>query len=102
MRIGPKHPVRAAICNLTTYWPNKAKLIDGVVKECRKHGLEAEYQDMSGVEGQLFLKLRPENNASVICDVCAEEHDNEVFDNWVVVSYYTMESGSVELVSYIS
>jgi hypothetical protein len=102
MRIGPKHPVRAAICDLTTYWPNKAELLDAVVKECAKHGIEAEYRDLSGKQGRIMLKLRPENNAPVICDVCAEKHYKDVFVNFAVVSYCTMISGRVELVSYIS
>jgi len=102
MRIGPKHPVRQAVCNLPTYWLTKAELLDGVVKECAKHGLEAEYQDLPGVEGYVKLKLRNENNALIICDVCAEKHDRAIFDNWAVVCYYTLPRGTVELVSYIS
>jgi len=102
MRITSKHPVRRAVCNLATYWDSKAELLDAVIVACADHGVEAEPTDMPGRNGSVKLKLRPENNAHVICDVCAEKHDRTFFDNYAVVSYYTMSSGRRELVAYIS
>jgi hypothetical protein len=102
MRIASKHPVRRVGYGLKTYWDSKAELLDAVIAACADHGVEAEPEDMPGSAGSVRLKLRPENNAHIICDVCAEKHDQTFFDNYAVVSYYTMGSGRVELVAYIS
>jgi hypothetical protein len=87
---------------LKTYWPNKAALLDAVIAACADCGIEAEPGDMPGNIGTVKLKLRNENAAHIICDVCSEKHDRNIFDNIAMVSYYTMGSGRVELVSYIS
>jgi hypothetical protein len=102
MMITSKHPVRRAISGLKTYWDSKAKLQDAVIAACRDHGVEAEAKDMPGRHGCVKLKLRPENNAHIICDVCAEKHDRTFFDNYAIVTYYIMPSGKFELVAYIS
>jgi hypothetical protein len=104
MMIASKHPVRRAMCNLKTYWDSKAELLDAVIAACADHGVEAEPEDMPGRAGCVKLKLRPGNNAHVICDVCAEKHDRTFFDNYAIVSYYTMSMGGgcIELVAYIS
>ncbi len=102
MRIAAKYPVRRAVCNLKTYWSSKTALLDAVIAACADHGIEAECVDMPGRMGIAKLKLRPACDAHIICDVCAEKHDSNIFDNYAIVSYYTMESGCVELVAYIS
>ncbi len=102
MRIASKHPVRRAVRNLKTYWDSKAELLDAVIAACADHGIDAEPEDMPGTHDCVKLKLRPENNARIICDVCAEKHDRTFFDNYAIVAYYTMVSGRIELVSYIS
>jgi hypothetical protein len=102
MTITSNHPVRRAMCNLKTYWDSKAELQDAVIAACADHGVEAEATDMLGDDGYVRLKLRPACDAHIICDVCAEKHDRNIFDNWAVVSYYKMCSGRFELVAYIS
>ena len=102
MKIASKHPVRWAVMNLKTYWDSKAELLNAVMTACAEHGIEAECVDMPGRMGTVKLKLRPENNAHIICDVCAESDGHTFFDNYAIVSYYTMGSSCVELVAYIS
>ncbi len=102
MKIAAKHPVRRAMCNLKTYWDSKVELLNAVSTACADHGIDAECVDAPGRNGSVKLKLRPENDAHIICDVCAEKHSHTFFDNYAVVSYYTMPSGRVELVAYIS
>lgn len=102
MMIGPKHPVRALVHGLATYYDSKGAFIDAVRSAFDDCDLDVVCHDMDGREGRGSWVIRPKNSACIVCEECAACMDHASFDNWLVVTWYTMESGRIEFVAYVS
>ncbi len=105
MRITAKHPVRAAVADISTYQDYKQDAANAVYDACKEHDIEVVgsiYDDYSQDAGRVTLRLRPVFNACVVCDGCAAKSETNYYDNVVVFSWYTMPSGRIEVTAYIS
>lgn len=102
MRITAKHPVRAAIADLPNYFDSKGEAILALSDVCADHGMIVEIPGMPGNEGYATCRLRPDVQGYVICECCAEYTARTEYDNGLVISWYAMPSGRIELVAYIS
>ena len=108
MRITAKHPIRAAIAGLPTYHDSKADMVQAVQAVCADHDMVVEYDNFDGDNvwttnsGWALWPLRVDHPAQVVCDCCADKHDSDYYDNCVAISWYTMQSGRIELTVYVS
>ena len=103
MRITNNHPVREALVNnVPTYHPNKGRLLAAVESVLRVHGIEAIIREMPGDSGHAVCDLQPVEVGCTVCDACGDRMDRAYYDNKLVLSWYTLESGRVELTCYIS
>ena len=103
MNIANNHPIRAAVCNIPTYHASKsdALAIIGDVLEQFDMAM-ADCVDMSESSGSKLVLLRAACAGKFICACCGEKMARETFDNGIVIAWYTMQSGKIELVTYIS
>lgn len=99
MRIGATHPVRKAIVKLPTYYASLSRALGELNLTLNVYGIVAEQAIVHGREGRLLLELLCEEN-EIVCRNCGESE--KVFDNWLVVYWYTLESGTVEVTAYVS
>jgi hypothetical protein len=107
MRLGQRHPVRAAVAGLTTcgagtYWESKQAAYDAVAAVCRANHLRLEVCDLAGGDGYETLTLRPIESNGIVCECCEARMDDAVYENRVVFSWYVLSHDCVELVSYVS
>lgn len=106
MMITAKHPVRNAVAGIPTYYDSIGSAMDHVCKACNEHSIDvlfpADGSDFTASEGRVTFPLSPADGAWIICNHCAEKSEKNVFGNVVVFSWYTMESGRVELTAYVS
>jgi hypothetical protein len=101
MRITANHPVRRAISELPDYYSSKGAAAGAIIAACAVNGIRADPVDMPGAAGHVRFALHPENNAHVICDVCAEKEAHSAYDNFAILPYYTMGM-EIECCAYIS
>jgi hypothetical protein len=102
MQIGPKHPIRQTVLNLPTYFENKGCAVSALRAAFDAFDLDIVFGDMAGDDGRASWVIRQKNSACFVCDCCAEKMALAEFGNWLVITWYTMESGHVELVAYVS
>jgi hypothetical protein len=102
LTITAKHPVRLAVVGLPLYYDSKGDLLHAIRDVFAAHNIEVESAALDGDEGHVTLELRPVQTAHVVCECCAATHDRKAFANCVVVFWYTMQSGRIELTSYVS
>jgi hypothetical protein len=106
MMITARHPVRNAVAGIATYHDSKGEALDAVIAACADHSIDVVIPDhgfdYAGPAGSNNFRLRPANGAWVTCNCCAEKADSNLYGNVVVFSWYTMESGRIELTTYVS
>jgi len=102
MRIAAKHPVRAELSGLPNYFDSEGDLLYAVHAVLRRHNLRTDDVRLCGDDGYVTCELRPDDPGSVTCDCCAKRIDSEVYDNCIVIAWYVMSSGRIELTTYIS
>lgn len=103
MRITAKHPARRELCDLPNYFETKGDALSAIRDTLERHGLRADCPGLEGKSGWVTCAIFPDNPACVVCENCGKHTDSDVFDNLLVLSWYTMEnSGRVELTVYIS
>jgi hypothetical protein len=102
MRITSKHPVRAELSALPNYHAGIGATIAAVEAVLAKHNIRAEFVGIAGCSGYITLSLYADPDAYVVCDCCAKELDHVAFNECLYFSWYTMQSGRIELTTYIS
>jgi hypothetical protein len=102
MRITAKHPIRTAISDLPTYFECKGDALQAITAVCRDHDLSVDHQGMPGSEGSAVWVLRAEAAGHYVCACCDEKMDRAVFYNGIYVSWYTMCTGRIEIVAYVT
>lgn len=102
MKITRNAPVRQAIGALPTYHENKGALVSALVSALTEHDIRADIPALNGDNGYTTCALRPIYPFGVVCDCCGEQISRKEFDNCLAIAWYTMQSGRVELTSYIS
>lgn len=98
MRIGATHPVRKDIVNLPNYFGSLPAALNEINIVLNKHRIVAESASIHGGEGRALLNLFPAENEIV----CSCGQSATVFDNWLVLYWYTLQSGTVEVTTYVS
>jgi hypothetical protein len=102
LMIGAQHPVREAVASLATYHNSKSDLLCAVRDAYADHNIELGDVNLLGDDGYATVELRPAQTAHIVCDCCEAEHARKAFNNHAVISWYTMQSGRVELTTYVS
>ncbi|MHC4704483.1 MAG: hypothetical protein ACYTFQ_28370 [Planctomycetota bacterium] len=102
MRLGPKHPIRAAVGNIATYHESKGSIICALRAAFEACDLEIDFDGLPGDSGSVTWVIRPAETALVICDACSEKHAHSTFDNCIALQWHKMPSGRYEYNAYIS
>lgn len=102
MNITNRHPVRRN-WDVPSYFDTKIEGLAFVTNLLEEHDLtiEHEYVGLNGDGGGWTQRLIPLQKEHVICDCCAKKSP-EPFDNVLVFNWYKMESGRLEINSYVS
>lgn len=105
LTITSKHPVRAAIANLSSgnrYYDSKGQALGEVERVLNDHNLELAYQGCDGCPGDsgyFTFPLRTVSDACIVCEDCDKGGD---VINGIAFSWYRMPSGRWEIVVYVS
>jgi hypothetical protein len=102
MRITAKHPARAELSDLPNYFDTEGEALYAIHAVLRRHNLRTDDLRFYGEEGYGTYPLYPDDPGSVVCDCCAKHIDSEEYDNCIMIAWYTMQSGRIELTTYIS
>jgi hypothetical protein len=102
MTIGPKHPIRALVQDLPTYYGSKGQFLDDLRAAFDDCDLDVVCEGVKGDEGRGNWAIRPKDNTSVCCDECAARMDAAAFDNYLVVTWYRLSADAIEFVAYVS
>jgi hypothetical protein len=102
MRITQNHPVRAELSELPNYFDSEGEALYAVHAVLRRHALRIDDIRMYGDDGYTTCVLRPDYPAGPVCACCGDKLDRAEYDNCIVVAWYTMPSGRIELTTYIS
>ena len=102
MKITAKHPVRKAVTTLPTYHNTKGSMASMIANTLENYDLEITFPEFDGPSGTDMCTIRPSHNANVLCDCCERKLAEKEYDNCVVISWYVLASGRVELTVYIS
>jgi hypothetical protein len=102
LRITAKHPIRGAIADLPTYFDCKGDAIAAVREACDGYGLCVEDSGLPGNSGYATWELRSITAGQFICACCDEKADRATFDNCIYIAWYTMCTGRIEIVAYVT
>jgi hypothetical protein len=102
MTIGPKHPIRALVQNLPTYYDSKGRFVEAVRAAFDGCDLDVVCEDIAGDVGRGSWAVRPKDTTSVCCEECAARMSRNGFENWLVVTWYRLSADTIEFVTYVS
>lgn len=102
MRITAKHPVRRELSELPNYFDSEGDALYAVHSVLRRHNLRTDDIRMYGDDGYGTYPLRQEVVGATCCADCGARMADDEFENCIVIAWYVMPSGRIELTAYIS
>jgi hypothetical protein len=98
-RIGNRHPVRASLNDVPSYWDNAVEALNLIAQYLQDHGFNLGEHCTIDKSGTLTIPIVVDRESGLVCIECDKPVECE---SVLVFQTYTMPSGKTEVTTYIS